>query len=245
MADISLVSINIERSKHLDTVIPFLKKLQPEIATIQECMERDIPVLEETLQAKCFYTPLCEYKKRFDEPAGVSGQGIFSIYPFSKTDEHYYFGSRDPLYHFGDDIEEEIAQVARALSVVECIKSGTPFRFATTHFTWSVHGDATERQLQDMSNLLSILEKLPDFILSGDFNAPRGRATWDMLAAKYKDNIPERYTSSIDPMHRAGELPYVVDGIFSTPKYEVKNVTMHSGISDHKAVTATISTALK
>jgi endonuclease/exonuclease/phosphatase family metal-dependent hydrolase len=84
------------------------------------------------------------------------------------------------------------------------------------------------------------LSGLPDFILTGDFNAPRGRATWDTLAAKYKDNIPARYTSSIDPSHRAGESPYVVDGIFTTPEYEARNVELHEGISDHKAVTATV-----
>jgi endonuclease/exonuclease/phosphatase family metal-dependent hydrolase len=102
-------------------------------------------------------------------------------------------------------------------------------------------GDVTEKQTQDLKALLAILEKIPEFVLTGDFNAPRGRETGDTIAAKYKDNIPEHYTSSIDPMHRAGELPYVVDGIFTTPQYLASNVELHLGVSDHKAVTATIA----
>ena len=77
--------------------------------------------------------------------------------------------------------------------------------------------------------------------ICGDFNAPRGRPTWDAIAAKYKDNIPEHYKSSIDAMHRAGALPYLVDGIFTTPGYRADNVELHEGISDHKAITATIT----
>ena len=47
-------------------------------------------------------------------------------------------------------------------------------------------------------------------------------------AAHWHDNIPEGYTSSIDPaLHKAGPLPLMVDGLFSTPDYRVVDVVMH------------------
>ena len=69
-----------------------------------------------------------------------------------------------------------------------------------------------------------------------------------MLAAKYKDNVPVQYKTSIDvALHRLGkERPEefadkMVDGIFSTPLYEVKNVEMKGGVSDHCALVATVT----
>jgi|GEM_PF-5115909 hypothetical protein len=35
----------------------------------------------------------------------------------------------------------------------------------------------------------------------------------------------------------------MVDGVFSTPEYEVSNVQLHSGVSDHLAITGDISKA--
>lgn len=248
MASIKLVSLNIERSKHLDLVVPFLKAQKPEIATIQECMDRDIPILEEALGAKCFYAPLCEFKERADEPRGVYGQAIFFKYPFTSTREEYYSGSRDALYLFGDDKEVEINQVARALSVVEFEKEDAQFRIATTHFTWSPDGSVTDLQRQDLAALCNLLDGLDEFVLSGDFNAPRGKEIFDTLAARYRDNIPPQYLTSIDAnFHRNGKIrpgdfvDKMVDGLFTTPKYIASNVELHAGVSDHMAITATIT----
>lgn len=241
MASIKLVSINIERSKHLDTLIPFLKKHQPEVTTMQEVMERDIPLLEETLGVKCFYTPLCIHQERSDDAEGIYGQAIFSKYPLTSVQFAYYAGEHDPLHRFGPDTPAEIGKVARALTAVEFSKNDVPFCIATTHFTWTPDGGVSDDQKRDLKALLLLLEKIPEFVLTGDFNAPRGRSTWDTIASKYKDNIPAHYVSSIDPMHRAGELPYVVDGVFTTPEYTAEDVALHTGVSDHKAVTATIT----
>jgi len=243
MSEITLVSVNIERSKHLGQVIPFLKGRAPEVTAIQECMERDVPLLQETLQAECAYTPLCMFTGRSDEEGGVYGQAIFSRLPIHVTSSEHYGGEKEPLKIFHDkDTLEDIVRVARVLTSVEVEKEGSRFRIATTHFTWSPHGEVTPLQRQDLAALLPILEKLGEVVLTGDFNAPRGRGTWNTIAGKYKDNIPLKYTSSIDgAFHRAGNLPYVVDGLFTTPEYVASNVELHSGLSDHMAVTATIS----
>lgn len=240
MPSIRVVSINIERFRHLDTVTAFLKENPADVVTLQEVMERDLPLLESVLDMKSFYVPLCNYDKP-DEPKGVEGQAVFAK-DFVETSKAYYAGEWDPLTRFTEDKLESIVRIAKALSWVQIERGGQLFCVATTHFTWSERGEVTDLQRKDMQALLGLLKGIPEFVLTGDFNAPRGRETWDTLAAKYKDNIPLKYTSSIDPLlHRASPLPYVVDGVFTTPGYAASNVELHTGISDHCAITATIS----
>jgi endonuclease/exonuclease/phosphatase family metal-dependent hydrolase len=240
MASIKLVSINIERSKHLDAVAELIRTQKPDVVTLQECMERDLPFWEEVVGMGYFFTPQSIFGARHGEAEGLEGQVIFARNIISSGFE-YYAGEYDPIYRTTDDKVADIIRIAKALSHVVLEHEGGKFCVATTHFTWSPGGKVTELQLTDLASLLAKLEKLPDVILTGDFNAPRGRKTWDTLAAKYKDNVPQEYTSSIDPMHRAGPLPYVVDGVFTTPEYSVSNVELHEGVSDHKAISATIT----
>ncbi len=241
MHGINLVSVNIERSKHLELVLPFLRERAPDVACIQECMERDIPLLKETVGEHVLFVPLCIFAQRSDEEEGLYGQTIFSRYPFVTTSSQYYGGEYDPLSTFTDDKEASIERIGKALSGIEIEKDGVVYKIMTTHFTWSKHGEPDERQRTDLKSLFGILETQPEFVLTGDFNAPRGRATWDTIAATYKDNIPTEYTSSIDPvLHRAAPLPYVVDGLFTTPKYVASNVELISAVSDHCAIVASI-----
>jgi endonuclease/exonuclease/phosphatase family metal-dependent hydrolase len=82
-------------------------------------------------------------------------------------------------------------------------------------------------------------------ILCGDFNAPRGREIFSRLAKRWHDNVPLHYVTSIDPkLHRAGPLQLMVDGVFSTTDYRVRNVVLHQGVSDHCAITADIAATL-
>ena len=90
-------------------------------------------------------------------------------------------------------------------------------------------------------------------MLCGDFNAPRmyeGKPgeIFAMLAAKFKDNIPAIYETSIDvSLHRNGKTnaqelsDKMVDGLFTTPAYEASDVVLHPDISDHYAISATIT----
>jgi endonuclease/exonuclease/phosphatase family metal-dependent hydrolase len=88
-----------------------------------------------------------------------------------------------------------------------------------------------------------LLELLDDrsLVLCGDFNAPRGKEIFSRLAAHWTDHVPLAHTTSLDPvLHRAGALQLMVDGIFSTPDYDVSGVRLHQGVSDHCAITARI-----
>jgi endonuclease/exonuclease/phosphatase family metal-dependent hydrolase len=93
--------------------------------------------------------------------------------------------------------------------------------------------------------LLEFLKKnFKEIVFCGDFNAPRGGEIFSAFADRYKDNIPEKYKTSLDSSHKGYGKPWwettMVDGIFSTPRYIVKNVIFHKGLSDHQAVTAEI-----
>ncbi len=239
MVEIKLVSINIERSKHLDTVIPFVHKYSPDVITLQEVMQRDVEMLEKAFGMQCFFTPLLEFAEFAEETEGIEGIAIFAK-SFVKTGASIYSGSNDPLHRYVDS-KIDTPRIAKALVHAQVETDGKLITIATTHFTWSGKGETSDLQRKDFPNLLQALEKLPEFVLSGDLNAPRGNELWDQLASMYKDNIPAHYTGSIDPMHKAGELPYVVDALFTTPEYEAHDVEYHTGISDHKAITATIS----
>src|SRR4051812_37111676 len=126
MSSISLVSLNVERSKHLDLVIPFLKEKKPDVVTLQECMECDIPPYENALDAKCFFTPLNFFASRPNEKEGVEGTAIFAK-EFISTGEAYYWGQRDPLPQHTEDRLESVLRISKAISHVEVQKDGVKF----------------------------------------------------------------------------------------------------------------------
>jgi endonuclease/exonuclease/phosphatase (EEP) superfamily protein YafD len=123
------------------------------------------------------------------------------------------------------------------------VRSGSELlHIANTHFTWTPDGKASEQQRIDLPQLLKKLEQYPELILCGDFNAPRGEEIFSQLCEHFTDNLPADVVSTIDPkLHRTqGKFDLAVDTIFSTPGYQVKDVQVFEGISDHKAIVGTI-----
>ena len=246
MADVSLVSVNIERSKHLDVVERFLAARQPDVVCLQELMEGDVERLAKAASASAtFFVPM---GLRPQESNIVLGIGILSRHPVRVRDARYYHGDPAALPDsFTGDASTNNA-FNRVLAVADIEKDGATFRIATTHFTWSQGGAATDEQRRDMTALLGILDTLGEFILCGDFNAPRGGEIFALLASKYKDNIPPQYKTSLDlTLHRAGKThadelsTKMVDGLFSTPGYAISDIELIPGVSDHCAIVATIA----
>lgn len=240
-----IVSVNIERSKHLDRMRAFLDAQRPDAICMQELMEYDVPYFEQ-VGGPCLFTPATRHPAE-DRP-GIMGTGIFSRLPVVASAEQYYLGSRDAIFDFDfTNAQTKHATETRAVAYCDIEKDGAVFRVGTTHFTWTPDGSPDDLQRADLKNLLGVLEGLGEFVLAGDFNAPRVYHSepgeiFSLLAAKYVDNIPLEYETSIDgSIHRAGPLPYMVDGLFSTPGYAVSDVTLHAGVSDHMAITATVA----
>ena len=243
MPSLRLLSLNIHRANHLPLVLPFLAEQMPEVACIQELYESDIPRLSEALGgASCVFAPMSRYFR--EVPPQIMGVGIFSKLPVRKSDISFYSG--DPAHIPDLDQDDPKTWNNKNFSLLWCDieKDGTIFRTATTHFRWTPDGQANDGQRRDMKELLRILDPFGELVLSGDFNAPRGREIFGMLTEKYKDNIPTRYVSSLDlGRHRVPNLQLMVDGIFSTPNYDVSDVEMISGVSDHCALLGTVTHA--
>jgi endonuclease/exonuclease/phosphatase family metal-dependent hydrolase len=249
---IKLVCLNVERSKHLDRIMPFLEAENADVICLQEVVETDIPLFEKYAGACVVNARTCIHEG--DEPEKgdiIDCNVIFTRHDVLTSDTIFYAG--DPTTLPRQTVTKEGAprtEPNRLLSFIRIQKESETFCIANTHFTWSSRGLATELQRTDMQALLETLPQIGGFVLCGDFNAPRGGEIFAMLADKYKDEIPERYKTSIDVnLHRAGHLPSeqmdqkMVDGLFSTPEYAVSDVELHSGVSDHMAITATIGKA--
>ena len=236
---IALVSINIEGDKHLDNVIALIKKEQPDVVCLQEVMQSSIDHLKKSFNMELVFVPMKQVVGH-----DIKGIAIATNLPILETWVLYYAGNKEvlPVTEAGEK-RDPYANNHMVLAVtVE--KDGDTYTFANTHFTWSPGGQVIELQETDMENMLNQLSTLPEFVLCGDFNAPRGGPIWGKLAQRYIDNIPHGITTTIDPtLHHAGPLPYVVDGLFSTSGYTVGNVHVIPGISDHQAVSGLIGIA--
>ena len=243
MPSLKLISLNIERSKHLDRIVPFLHAEHPDVVCLQEVCERDIPRLEETVGTCHAFAPICMHPADPPEEGFVViGTGIFSRLTARRANVSYYRGNETHARAHRRPVMDDVNLV-----VCDFEMGGGVFRIGTTHFTWAPDGNVSDRQRHDMPKLLGILDTLGGFVLTGDFNAPRLHdghqgEIFGVLAARFEDNIPAEYTTSIDgTLHRAGPLPYMIDGLFSTPEYAVSNVRLVDGVRDHMAVVATVS----
>ena len=243
MEGIKLISVNIERSKHLQRVITFLKQETADVICLHELMEGDIPFFEQELDMKALFVPSTRHNN--DGNPGVEGSAIFTALTVVGHGTEYYWGKAGEIRDFdvtsaGTKHETQ----SYAILCADVRKAEEEFRIATTHFTWTADGQADDLQRADLKKMLEILEKLREFVLCGDFNAPRGLEIFTAIAGKYKDNIPLYYVTSLDRnLHRAGHLDYVVDGLFTTPEYNASDVRLQDGVSDHCAIIARIGKA--
>ncbi|MDO8584734.1 MAG: endonuclease/exonuclease/phosphatase family protein [bacterium] len=239
---LKLISVNIEGHKHLDLVLPFLRSNNPDVVCLQEVYEPDFQMLCEALGMKGHFTPMTLIQ--LDKKTGPRipwGIGLLTHLPFTDMRERYYYGDRATIPENNDNFDT----IYKAL--VSCIaqKDGVDYTIGTSHFTWTPNGEANENQRRDMPMFLSAITERPEMVFCGDFNAPRGREMFAVIAERYKDNIPASYDSSIDEnLHRVRpKLRYMVDCLFSTPQYLASNVRLVSGVSDHCAIVADISKA--
>ena len=241
---IRFASINIEGDAHLDSVISFLRNYKPEVVCFQELIESSIPFFEKELGMKGYFVPVTIHNvKPFDasSPVGTYGVGLFSCFPVTDVCKDYYSGGEGDIPRYVD--KKVNSTIWGAILGGTIHKNDEKYVVAVTHFTWTHDGSTSDKQREDLVNLLKIAEKNSELILCGDFNAPRGGEIFGKLSEKYKDNIPLEYTSSLDTeLHRIGKVKQLmVDGLFTTPHYKVTEAKLSEEVSDHKAVTAIIS----
>ena len=238
--ELTLASVNVERSKHIPRVLAFLGRRAPDLVCLQELVPDDIqPLGRELGYAHHYFLPMC----RFPEPAGPRpvGVGVLSRHAFASVEDICYGGGGNGADVLDRSSEESRFRTNRySVALVGVTVNGARFSIGTTHFPWTDNARICDFQRTACDALIDRLKGRP-LVLCGDFNAPRGTEIFDRLAAQWTDNIPPDVATSIDPLlHRAGPLQLMVDGIFSTGDYEVSEVELHQGVSDHCAVTATV-----
>jgi len=241
---IKLISLNIEGNKHLeDRVLPFLLERKPEVVTLQEVFLSDVPKIEEALGMNGIFIPMADVNY---ENEHLPARGLWGILHLTKLNVveasyHYYYGVEDEIPKFFANQDPNSMNRVLVWQVVE--KEGKFYRFATTHFTWSKDGLTIDLQKQAYQSMNEILKTFPDVVLTGDFNAPRGREIFTNLSQTYTDNIPQDLTTTIDNnLHKAkANIQFVVDGCFTSGEYTASEVEVVDGVSDHMAVVATIS----
>lgn len=233
---LKLLSLNIEREKHLPKLIKLLEKERPEVVCLQEVQEPDFEVLKKKFRYQGFFVPMLTYWRSLDKQKLVrQGIAFYTTLPLLKSESCFYFGEgKAPKY-------KEQNSIDRVLVLGQVEKEGKKYTIAVTHFTWANDGSTNPEQLRDVQRLLENIKMNGEMILCGDFNSPRGGEIHKRLSKYLKDNIPVQVKTTIDPqLHHAGALQLVVDHLWSTPSYEVRNVKVCSGVSDHQAVIAEI-----
>ncbi|MDX2157482.1 MAG: hypothetical protein SFW09_13345, partial [Hyphomicrobiaceae bacterium] len=170
------------------------------------------------------------------------GVGILAQRPFIEADFITYAGDGDGTTLFDRTTpESKIATCRYAVARARLAIRGLDLRIATTHFPWTPDGGARDFQHHAVARLIAGLRG-PPIVLTGDFNAPRGGPIFAELARVWTDCIPGEAKTSLDPvLHRAAPLELMVDGLFLSPHYRADDVRLHTGVSDHQAITARLS----
>jgi endonuclease/exonuclease/phosphatase family metal-dependent hydrolase len=238
---IKLVSLNVEKYKHVDSVLKFLQHADADVICLQELFEPHVAPIARMLNMQSVFAPTTYFSAEPEYPKVLEGMGLFTRLSLTDVRKQLYMGNPDAVPIYNDKSDDQ-SNVNFSLLTAKVEKENALFQIGTTHFAWSPEGTATDEQRMAMQRLLGLLAQYNEMILCGDFNAPRGREIFQMLADVYKDNIPISYTTSIDPnIHRSGAIEYMVDGLFTTPHYNADNVRLIGGVSDHCAIAADVA----
>src|SRR3989344_7540447 len=96
MAVLKLISLNIERAKHLDLVVPFLREQTPDVVCLQEVREPDIALLKKSINAGGhIFAPMARHPS--DGNPAVVGTCIISRIPIRKSVIDYYHGDPNAI----------------------------------------------------------------------------------------------------------------------------------------------------
>jgi len=239
-----LVSINIEGDKHLDKVRDFLFNQLPDVVCLSEVFEEDAKELGYSLGLMCVFAHQSYRPSFFGRGNCLKTFGIALLAKqIANHQIKYLSGDSNTIPRFEKSIDLTRFSNRGSVPVISAhvIKGNKDYHIINTHLTVTKEGSSTNYQNEQAQNLLAYLDSFLDIVLCGDFNAPRGGEVFSLFAAKYKDNIPVKYLTSLDQsLHRIPGLRFVVDCLFSTKKYKITDVILKDGVSDHMAVVANI-----
>ncbi len=240
---VKLITLNVEKDTHLERQKEFFAREDADILCLHELFYGDYQRLTANDGVEGVFAPMC-HTERADGSDDVLGSAIITSLPLADTTAHVYRNDASPLatYVWRETPQSVLKRTLLTASLE--MPGGADLRLATTHFTWSANAAVTPEQSLDVSRVLGLLEKEERVVFCGDMNAPRGGEIFGKLAASYKDCVPSSHTTSLDAdLHYAGDLQLMVDGLFTSPHYEARDVRLIGGVSDHLAIIATLDNA--
>ena len=181
-----LITLNIEKDKHFDRFIPFLRKENADVVCLQEVFEKDFEMIKQEvgMEGKFFGMTRkmgkCQHTISTGGPEGIA---ILTNLLHSGINVEFYKGEGTVPECTGTSSQD------RGIAYCTVEKGGGKVTIGTTHFTWTPGGSVTEEQKEDCKKLLKITEKFPKLILCGDFNAPRGRDTF----TRFTEHLSNRF----------------------------------------------------
>ncbi len=239
-----IISLNIEKDKHFDKHKDFLLNQNPDVLCLQEVWEKDVEKYQKLLNFNyVFFQPIIilEEKKLFSKKIKKEGLVIFSKKPVESFEYYNIFEeeNQNSISIYRDDETYHWKALMATLKFKD-----RKINIVNIHGVVTKNGNETKpKQLQYFDNLIGFLKDYDNLILLGDSNAPRGYEAFAKMDKVWKDNIPKKYTTSIDNnIHRAGykNLQYVVDVLFSTNDIRFKTARYQDGLSDHFGLIAEI-----
>lgn len=263
--NLKVLHLNIEKNKHLDTVLQLLSEQRPDIACFAEAMQGDMKKLSKKLEYELVFAPLVNIKNKNGQDQ--EGSAILSRVPIQKKEIHRYDGNSTteiPTYTEGQFIlrdgkrENERWLYHNSLLTASILIDNTLVTIATTHFPVTDHSlpklsshnfsdlagiDDIEHARVYFDRLIQIIRVLPSpIIFTSDLNNTRGEYVYNTLAHELVDIVPQSVISSIDPvLHRRPNLQLMVDTIMTSSNISVGEFKVIEGVSDHKAFIASLT----
>jgi endonuclease/exonuclease/phosphatase family metal-dependent hydrolase len=245
-AMLKMISVNMEGEKHFPRVLNLIKTEDPDIICLQECPQSFQDYLQTLGYRTDFLPMLYEIQNDVEYTEGL----VFASKLPCATVHKYYYQPDYELPRHPVPTPPHARHHGYILASLE--HEGELYHVATTHVMCTDDGMPTEHQTQGVKKLLSLLHTEKPHLICGDFNIPRGyNPLYEDFIKNYTDTIPAEYASSLDRnLHRLGNATnlnapifdiYMVDHLFIKPEYQVSDVRLQFGVSDHAAIVATIA----
>jgi exonuclease III len=245
-----LITINIEGSKHLETVLPFISTELPDVLCLQEVCDFDC-IKFKNLGYDIRFVPATLRVAETTHSEGVVIGVRNKTSQIQSVREYHLIEPKGVIREY--NTFEEDHGFNNPCIMADIVSDDSEYRIGTTHFVWTPHGPTpTNTQKRGMDILLNYVRAEHAHVLCGDFNIPRNlNPLYDVLMNEYTDSIPKKYTSSLDGnLHRLGNdvsyreifTSYMVDYVLTKQPFVATDVRLVFGVSDHAGVVATINT---
>ncbi len=239
-----IVSLNVERNKHIPKVLSFLEEENPDVVCLQEVMEKEVEIISNELGLYKSFVAFAFLDKGWEEDANGDKWGVAILSkekPVSINSCLYKGDGVLKNYTRAKWDENSHKIISRYVLLSEFKNNDESMFIGTTHFTYTPDGEPDIFQIESLNKLLKITERYENLFLCGDFNIPRGNELYNELKEVFVDNIPVEYDSSLDPeLHRIKGLKRMIDYAWSKGCVAVENVSLKCGVSDHCAVLANV-----